>query len=184
MAWTAPRTWVPGLTVTADILNAEVRDNLLVLKTYFSDAGIPSGFILSGRLAANLTKNANTTLADLTGLAFAIGASETWSFVAIVHLISSTTADAKFSVTAPAGAAGRFGVVAQGTTLTAGSAATFGNPVAVGTIGTMDEVALICGHVVNSTTAGTVQLQFAQNASDATNSIAYASSSIIAVRHL
>lgn len=29
MAWTAPRTWVTGETVTAALLNAHVRDNLL-----------------------------------------------------------------------------------------------------------------------------------------------------------
>ena len=29
MAWTAPRTWVTGETVTAALMNAQVRDNLL-----------------------------------------------------------------------------------------------------------------------------------------------------------
>lgn len=32
MAWTSPRTWANGLTVTAAMLNAEVRDNLLALR--------------------------------------------------------------------------------------------------------------------------------------------------------
>ncbi len=31
MAWTSPRTWIPGETVTATMLNAHVRDNLNVL---------------------------------------------------------------------------------------------------------------------------------------------------------
>jgi hypothetical protein len=31
MAWTAPRTWVDGETVTASIMNAHVRDNLLAI---------------------------------------------------------------------------------------------------------------------------------------------------------
>lgn len=31
MAWTTPRTWTPGELVTADVLNTQVRDNLLHL---------------------------------------------------------------------------------------------------------------------------------------------------------
>ena len=33
MAWTAPRTWVTGETVTAALMNAQVRDNLLETST-------------------------------------------------------------------------------------------------------------------------------------------------------
>lgn len=33
MSWTNPRTWVKGELVTADLLNAHLRDNLLALKT-------------------------------------------------------------------------------------------------------------------------------------------------------
>lgn len=32
MAWTSPRTWVPGEKVLASLLNAHLRDNLLHLK--------------------------------------------------------------------------------------------------------------------------------------------------------
>lgn len=39
MAWTAPRTWVPGETVTASLMNAHVRDNLNTLAV-FSRGGI------------------------------------------------------------------------------------------------------------------------------------------------
>ncbi len=34
MAWTAPRTWVTGETVTAALLNTHIRDNLLVLGAF------------------------------------------------------------------------------------------------------------------------------------------------------
>ena len=34
MAWTAPRTWVTDEIITAALLNAQVRDNLLVLSTH------------------------------------------------------------------------------------------------------------------------------------------------------
>ncbi len=33
MAWTNPRTWIAGETVTAALMNAHVRDNLNVLNT-------------------------------------------------------------------------------------------------------------------------------------------------------
>lgn len=39
MAWSAPRTWSPGETVTAALMNAHVRDNLNVLKTNIADNG-------------------------------------------------------------------------------------------------------------------------------------------------
>tara|TARA_S200002703_G_scaffold159912_1_gene175434 strand:- start:5232 stop:5930 length:699 start_codon:yes stop_codon:yes gene_type:complete len=37
MAWTAPRTYVDGEILTAAILNADIRDNLLVLDTHGHD---------------------------------------------------------------------------------------------------------------------------------------------------
>lgn len=39
MAWTSPRTWLEGETVTASMLNAQLRDNLIFLKGRVSDAG-------------------------------------------------------------------------------------------------------------------------------------------------
>lgn len=36
MAWTTPRTWVAGETVTASVLNTHVRDNLTALRSSLS----------------------------------------------------------------------------------------------------------------------------------------------------
>lgn len=41
MAWTSPRTWVTGETVTASLLNTHVRDNLSFLRTAVADDGTP-----------------------------------------------------------------------------------------------------------------------------------------------
>lgn len=41
MAWTTPRTWVPGETVTASIMNAHVRDNLQALYDGFAASSGP-----------------------------------------------------------------------------------------------------------------------------------------------
>ncbi len=40
MGWNPPRTWNPGETVTASLMNAHVRDNLNVLKTKIDDSGL------------------------------------------------------------------------------------------------------------------------------------------------
>lgn len=40
MAWTLPRTWSPGETVTASLMNAHLRDNLNVLKTSIDNDGL------------------------------------------------------------------------------------------------------------------------------------------------
>ena len=39
MAWSPPRTWNPGETVTASLMNAHVRDNFNILKTNVDDEG-------------------------------------------------------------------------------------------------------------------------------------------------
>lgn len=39
MAWTAPRTWSHGETITSTIMNTDVRDNLNLLKTFIRDTG-------------------------------------------------------------------------------------------------------------------------------------------------
>jgi hypothetical protein len=61
MAWATPRTWTPGETVTAALLNAHLRDNLNVLKTYVTDGGYPrclaGSFGSSGDGAANSGTN-------------------------------------------------------------------------------------------------------------------------------
>ncbi len=57
MAWTAPRTWVTGETVTAALLNTHVRDNLLVaapaVLTTTGDVLYASGANAPARLAAS-----------------------------------------------------------------------------------------------------------------------------------
>jgi len=39
MAWTTPRTWSPGETVTAALMNAQIRDNSNVVATAFVKGG-------------------------------------------------------------------------------------------------------------------------------------------------
>lgn len=54
MSWTTPRTWADAETVTAAMMNAHLRDNLLILQTTRNSAG-------------RLTEISSTTVADLSG---------------------------------------------------------------------------------------------------------------------
>ena len=40
MAWTIPRTWNPGETVTASLMNSHVRDNLNVVAVFSKGGGV------------------------------------------------------------------------------------------------------------------------------------------------
>lgn len=182
MAWNLPRTWVSGEFVTALMMNEHVRDNLNILKTVFTDLGYPTGAVVGSLQSADVTKNANTTLEDLTDLSFPIAANETWVFGAVSFMISDGTADVKYSVTAPVGATGRFGILGSGAPISAGSVAVFGDPVDMAIPNTFTQTIMVWGSAIASVTAGTIQIQGAQNTSTAVNTVFYENSGIIAVR--
>lgn len=75
MAWTTPRTWSPGETVTAALMNAHVRDNMNVLKTNIADNGdINLGSQLANRPSV-LTKTAaaiNATTSETDFLNYSV----------------------------------------------------------------------------------------------------------------
>ncbi|HEY2086383.1 MAG TPA: hypothetical protein VGH54_10225 [Mycobacterium sp.] len=50
MAWTTPRTWVAGETITAAIMNTHVRDNLVDVNNaprWFGTGGIDTGALVA-----------------------------------------------------------------------------------------------------------------------------------------
>jgi hypothetical protein len=180
MAWTTPRTWVAGETVSAALMNVHVRDNLNLLASYFNlTTGYPA-YLQEVRQTGDVTKNNSTVLGNLTGLVFNTAANETWIFIAPLHLISASGAGAKFGITYPAGATGRLAVVPVHAS--AASSAAVASTIVMTTIGTVDQGAVIYGLVINGATPGTVQLQFAQAAAQVSNSIVYTNSALIAVR--
>jgi len=140
---------------------------------------IPAPQIQLVRQTADVTKNNNTTLANLTGLVFTIPASQTWLFIAPLYLISPIPGYAKYGVVVPSGATGRFGVVPI--LGTAASSAALSSTIAMTTSG-YDQGAFVYGLVINSTNAGTVQLQFAQYTATVGNSIVYTNSTLFAMR--
>lgn len=125
----------------------------------------------------------STTLVDCTGLSFAIGANETWKMQMDFHATALGTAGMKWKFTVPSGCTGNGngtasrnanGFQAVNINLTTGGSGT--------TVMGGQDIYGITGYFVNSSTAGTVQFQFAQGASNATATIILAYSCITAHR--
>lgn len=146
--------------------------------------------VANGHKAADQSVTNSTTLVDCTDMAFAVGASEVWTFRMLVWYDATTTGDLQVSIAGPAGATGTWqgtGLQNLATTVTdtvrfsandIGGTRGFGG-VAVGT----KQYLLINGIIVNGATAGTCKLQFAQNTLDAANATrVYANSFYSAVR--
>jgi hypothetical protein len=159
MAWTAPVTRATDYLVTAAVWNAEHVDNLnLVPHVIFK--------------TADESVVASTALQDDDHLQFSIGASEAWIFRFVLVHTSGAGAALKVALNAPSGATGWWGYhLATYTTQSVGSreSATFVDGEV--DIGGGDDVAYLDGYVLNSTTAGTFKLRWAQNSASGTNTL-------------
>lgn len=137
--------------------------------------------LFSRRSTGDFTSNTDTTLNDVTGLSFPIGANETWEFEFVIHGISTAVADWKHAVTFPAATtAVRYGV-SGGIGGATSSTATAGAAVIKDATGG-EEVQTVRGLVINGANAGTVQFQSAQNTSEASNTIIRDNSFVVATR--
>ena len=144
---------------------------------------------------AAVTVNNSTTLVDATGLGFSIAANEVW-FVQAYLLVQgvSITADWKFGWTYPASATADWGFLAPGAAAQPG----YGTPGVAGTATAMlaitDTLSVgglnarqgigLGGVFSAAATAGTIQLQFAQNTATVENSILKKFDSFLLVRRL
>lgn len=131
-----------------------------------------SGHTLARKTATESLTSSTTVQAD-DHLVIAIGASEAWEFEAFILCTStSTTPDIKYTFTAPAGATitwfSRTQNIAN-TTVTDNAAITAsGTTLALGMAASATYVIRIRGFITNSTTAGNLQFEWAQNNSSAT----------------
>lgn len=125
--------------------------------------------------------NNSATFVDDNDLTFVIGANQTWTYTMVVYGNSSTTADFKFSLTAPSGTACTWGV---SETENADSNGNLGCGASSGLISGSgaDEPYTVTGVVSSGATAGSVTLQWAQNTAAATNSIVRAGSYLEAMQ--
>jgi hypothetical protein len=139
--------------------------------------------IQNARLSTNYT-NATTSLTDVTGLSFAIAASEIWTARFALKVNGADANGLKIAIAIPSGATILGMVNGNVATVTAYSSdiisasATAG--IAFATSSATGSVIIVDLTVVNSTTAGTVQLQ-ALKVTSGTATI-YANSNMIANR--
>lgn len=120
---------------------------------------------------ANQT-NSTTTLANDTDLKFNIGANETWSFRFSLSLNSPAPADTKWNISTPAGVTNcKYAVTVYRTNTNTTSNVSCGTPATgISTTGN-DEVIEVMGSIENGSTAGTVQLQWAENTASGTMTV-------------
>ena len=176
MAWTAPRTWTDGELVTAAIMNAHVRDELNAI-----------GPLVRLRKTADESVTSNATPQNDDHLFFTIGASEVWAVECVLfwtdNNISASALRVGWSV--PAACTGTYTFSYKGNVATAMVPS---DPTGLGTnqiadrAQTADQTALIWATIVNSTTPGTVNLQWAQSSSSGTATTVKANSTMFGYR--
>ncbi|MGH7585384.1 MAG: hypothetical protein ACREMH_03975 [Gemmatimonadales bacterium] len=152
------------------------------------------------RKTADESVTDSTTLQNDNHLSFSIAASEAWSFQVFLAVNASTDGrDIKIGFTVPSGATVRWGAIGPTTGVSimtdvrgnfasqSGSAtgscctANFGVP--LDDSGALETVIMIKGTVVNGSTAGTLQLQWAQATAGAgTSTTVLADSWLIGLR--
>ena len=124
------------------------------------------------RKAADETIDTSSTLQNDDDFVVALAASEVVAFELVLFINSGSTPDFKFAFTVPSGAVLTWGIgssVMMNTSETAvGSATETASGTAIALAGqAARRLVTVSGLVVNSTTAGNLQFQWAQNTSDA-----------------
>lgn len=180
--WVDPRTWVTGEIMHADLFNVAMRDNMLALRH--------QKLVQS----ADVTKVSSTTFSDLTGLELVMLQGETWFFMAFSFVLTPAATNAKWAFQSQnvLGTAtdsimfGRYGIWGTGVPITNGYVATYvATPAAAQTINVtltaISNMTVISG-TVNAIVDGSIQLQAAQNTSNAGTTTFYQNSFMIAWR--
>ena len=168
MALVFPVRRAKGENSTAAILNQFLRDNLNLLHWR------------GAYQTADVTKNNDATLANLTGLSIPVVSGDVWLFGGHSFFISNATADAKWAVTTPAGSTQRYGIVGAGTGIGDSSSTISGTGLAAGT-SSVEDNEIFFGHVIAGAD-GAIQIQAAQNTPTVVNTIFRQYSSLIGFR--
>lgn len=126
--------------------------------------------------SADETVNNSAAMQDDDHLSFAIAANEVWAFDIYLQVdnTASVTPRFKFQMTVPASATGSLRASGDNTGAVDGSTTGANSATATGVIAftaTITAGIVITGVIINSSTAGTVHLQWAQNTAAAFNTI-------------
>jgi hypothetical protein len=177
MAFTTPRDWTGGEFVTEAMMDTHIRDNFLAMGPH-----------LIARKTVDQTITSSAVLVDCTSMVLPVAANEVWQLALSIIYSSGTTEDMKLAFTFPT--SGRIDATAMWMSDTAtagtrewttGTSPTSSQGVQGG--GTSTRYCLpIQGIYTNSTNAGNVTLQFAQNTSGGTATTIYANSTLWAVK--
>lgn len=135
---------------------------------------------------ANETVTSSTTLQNDDELFVSVSASTYYKFTALLLWTSGGTPDFKFALSMPASATARGAIAnwsnagAAGSLLVNSFTLTDTTAVSISGAGTtfssQGQHTLVHGYILTSVTAGTVYIQWAQNTSDASNTVVYAGS--------
>lgn len=153
--------------------------------------------VLGVVMNADVTKNNSTVLSNATGLSIPLAANATYGLDGWLHWTSNPTADIKFQYTYPAGTTGwwagigpavlpaplvgqeRINYTDFGSVSIAGPLAFAGDDEFTATVYVS---AIPRGYIVTSSTSGNLQLQFAQNTANVSNTILRAGSHLRVTR--
>jgi hypothetical protein len=142
----------------------------------------------SGYMTADISVTSSTVYVNATGLSFVMAANTRYSWEAKIFFSAVGAADLKFGWTAPALTTNIYGIIGLDSTATAGTGDTnfiyrtlidqvIGAPTVVS-----NTFAVVTGTLQTGANAGTYQIQFAQQVSDATATTVRANSVLTARR--
>lgn len=143
----------------------------VIMDTHAADYGLHRQLVVKS--ANQIVNNSNTLVSD-DDLLIAIAANEALYVQIVIRGLTNTSADWRFKVTGPSGATGGCVLIGRPGTLYA----TLGDGMSGNGYG-QEECIVIHVIVLNSTTAGNIQLQWAQNVPDASDTTVYANSCLI-----
>lgn len=129
--------------------------------------------VVTKRVTSDVT-NATNVNADVTSMSLYLGENETWTYEMYLQ-IGSGAGGTNFAFSLPAGATHRAVFDGMGATSTARLSANLtdtSNTANFNTTGSANGLVRIAGCVVNSTTAGTVQLRFRSGTDTQTSTVA------------
>ena len=135
--------------------------------------------IQRARQTADVAFDNTETLGDLTGLKITLGANEIWTLDLLLAFTAGATPDAKVKWTAPNGATMLWADIEASQNAISGAG---GTVTLVG--GASTRFARLVGTVTNGATAGTLQLQGAQNIATASDITTFLEDSSIVAHKL
>ncbi len=177
MAWTAPKTWSSGETLTAANFNAQIRDNELAMGPHFI-----------ARKTSDQSVTSSTALVDDNTLQLTVGANDVWQFQMAIRWEGNPAGDIQITYSFPA--SGRVDASVPGLQ---GTADTFqinhwsitssdASPLTFGAFTGVKHFTPINGLYIGGGTAGTLKLRWAQAASFGTATSVLTHSTLWAVQ--